>query len=241
MSLVSNISSVITQVGVKIKDLTGRVATLEAGGGGGVMPSRTVSSPYTITASDVGTEIVPGVSAPLPSPLEAVVNVDASVLAVGDVIYVRNASSMRLRISAVSGTSIASGVALGDAWLTQPGQRARLVCIASNAIEAGEDAAQYLPKTRVLGGQNLSYPPPGGFISSDTANGTLTIRSATDATAPIAYPVGGSIVVRQGAAGKITFAAGSGVTLLAPNGNSTNGLNDFRVLLQVAQDVWMVC
>jgi hypothetical protein len=47
------------------------------------------------------------------------------------------------------------------------------------------------------------------------------------------------IPVRQGGAGVVTIVAGAGVTINAPNGNTTNGVGDMRLLeQQPGTNVW---
>lgn len=58
MSLVGNIADVITAIGTKLKDLTSRVSTLEAGGGGGTTLTRNhQTGDYTLASTDNGAEV----------------------------------------------------------------------------------------------------------------------------------------------------------------------------------------
>lgn len=56
----------------------------------------------------------------------------------------------------------------------------------------------------------------------------------------VAIPIGWYCLVSQGAAGSITVAAGTGVTLLAPNGVSTTAKGDLRGLEKTDIDTWRV-
>lgn len=82
---------------------------------------------------------------------------------------------------------------------------------------------------------------------SDALNGIRCTNAAAitvsiDKNANQKVPRYARIPVRQGGAGIVTIqiVAGSGVTLNAPNGASTNALGDARVLEQTDIDVWTV-
>lgn len=65
---------------------------------------------------------------------------------------------------------------------------------------------------------------------------TLTVP----ANASVSLPTPCIIPILQGGSGAVTIAAAAGVTLESPNGASTAGIGDFRVLLQRAPDKWMI-
>lgn len=64
----------------------------------------------------------------------------------------------------------------------------------------------------------------------------VTIPASTTASMSLLCP----IPVMQGGTGLVTIVADTGVTLEAPNGATTTGPGDFRVLLQRDVDVWVV-
>lgn len=75
-----------------------------------------------------------------------------------------------------------------------------------------------------------------GVRMTNAAACTLTIP--TNATA--ALPLYRAIPAFQGGAGKVTWAAASGVTLEAPNGAATTGPGDFRTAFQRAPNIWVI-
>lgn len=76
-----------------------------------------------------------------------------------------------------------------------------------------------------------------GILCTNTTNVVVSI--ANNSTVPI--PLGATIPIREGNTGIITITAGSGVTLLSPNGANTSGsAGDSRVLEQVVIDTWVV-
>ena len=80
---------------------------------------------------------------------------------------------------------------------------------------------------------------------TDAVNGVrCTNASAITVTVPphssVAFPRYARIPIRQGGAGAVTVAAGSGVTLLTPNGTGTTANGDGRVLEQTDTDTWVL-
>jgi hypothetical protein len=72
-----------------------------------------------------------------------------------------------------------------------------------------------------------------GILASNTDPVTITVPAST-------FAVGTRLPIRQGGTGAVTIGGDSGTTLDTPNGASTTGLGDGRVLEQVDTDTWMV-
>lgn len=80
------------------------------------------------------------------------------------------------------------------------------------------------------------------LVASDEFGGTSHSNAgAITVTIPASFTyVGVRIPIRQAAAGIVTIAAGSGVTLHSPNGESTNAQYDGRVVEQITLNNWVV-
>lgn len=76
-----------------------------------------------------------------------------------------------------------------------------------------------------------------GILCSNTTNIVVTIAN----NATVAMPLYATVPMREGNTGVIVITAGTGVTLLAPNGANTSGTaGDARVAEQIAIDTWMI-
>jgi|SRR6185312_1017873 len=76
-----------------------------------------------------------------------------------------------------------------------------------------------------------------GILCTNTANISVTI--ANNATVPM--PLGATVPMRQANTGAISISAGTGVTLLTPNGANTSGsAGDARVAEQIVIDTWII-
>lgn len=121
----------------------------------------------------------------------------------------------------------------------------------ANVVPLKLDVASNLPAQ--MGASD--YVTPGAFNDqtgttytlalADAVNGVrCTNAAAITLTVPpnssVAFPRYVRIPMRQGGAGAVTIAAGSGVTLRTPNGAATTAQGDARVLEQVGVDTWVV-
>ena len=98
------------------------------------------------------------------------------------------------------------------------------------------------------GGGGGVFRPPGSayavaatddgktLISGDATSFALTLPS--DAT--VSIPIGAKIAYAQGAAGPITITGSAGVTVRAPNGNTTGALFDGGVAEKIGTDEWQL-
>lgn len=66
------------------------------------------------------------------------------------------------------------------------------------------------------------------------------ITATLPTNAPIAFPVGATVKVRQANAGAVTVAADSGVTLNSPKGAATTGKGEWLTMIKVGTDEWDV-
>lgn len=111
-----------------------------------------------------------------------------------------------------------------------------IMCVYPSALMAYGDLVRNTP-TPITGNYTLAWNDQFGGVLSNAA-GAVTVTVPTNAS--VNLPISTIVPVRQGAAGKVTLASASGVTLNAPFGLSTNGVGDARVLEKTATDTWSV-
>lgn len=124
MSLVANISAVVTQIGTTIKSLTARVSALES------LSANVQTGNYTLVAGDSAKEVQ------INSATAATVTVDPSVLTVGAYYLIRQAGAGQVTLAGTGLT--AGGPTLKSA---QQGALLYVRCDSSSAAYAGGEVA----------------------------------------------------------------------------------------------------
>lgn len=130
---------------------------------------------------------------------------------------------------------------------------------AKSSVAVGDISATGTPSSSTyLRGDGKWEPPAGGITAMNEQTGTTYALVLTDATKAVrctnsaavtltvpahateAIPVLSQIPVFQGGAGAVTVAAAAGVTLEAPNGDSTEAQGSFLVLFKRDTNTWTV-